>query len=82
MPCVELFERQPASWRESVLPRGVPVVTLEAGATRGWWKYAGPDGAVIGLDRFGESAPDRDLWTFFELTPERVVRTVRKVLNG
>jgi transketolase len=82
LPCVELFERQPASWRESVLPRGIPVVTLEAGATRGWWKYAGTDGAVVGLDRFGESAPDRDLWTYFDLTPDRVVRTVRKVLNG
>jgi transketolase len=80
MPCVETFERQPSEWREAVLPRGVPVVTVEAGATRGWWKYAGHTGDVIGLDRYGESAPDRDLWPLFDLTPERVVRTVRAVL--
>jgi transketolase len=77
MPCVEVFERQPPQWQETVLPRGVPVVTVEAGATRGWWKYAGHTGAVIGLDRFGESAPDRDLWSYFDLTADRVAQTVR-----
>ena len=82
MPCVEAFERQPREYRDSVLPRGVPVITVEAGATKGWWKYAGHTGAVIGIDRFGESAPDRDLWTYFELTPERVASTVRQVLGA
>ncbi len=80
MPCVEAFERQPMRWRESVIPHGVPVFTVEAGATRGWWKYAGHGGAVIGIDRFGESAPDRDLWTYFELTVDRVARTVRELI--
>ncbi|HEU4627580.1 MAG TPA: transketolase [Steroidobacteraceae bacterium] len=82
MPCVEVFERQPLRWRESVIPRGVPVVTVEAGATRGWWKYAGHGGAVIGIDRFGESAPDRDLWTYFELTVDRVARTVHELVTA
>jgi transketolase len=82
MPCVEAFERQPAEWRDSVLPRGVPVVTVEAGVTRGWWKYAGHTGAVIGIDRFGESAPDRELWTYFGLTAERVASTVRQILGA
>ena len=82
MPCVGLFERQPRRWREAVLPAHVPVVTVEAGATRGWWKYAGHSGAVIGIDRFGESAPDRDLWTHFDLTSERVARTVRELVSA
>jgi transketolase len=81
MPCVEAFERQPQNWRDAVLPRDVPVITIEAGATRGWWKYAGHTGAVIGIDRFGESAPDRDLWAYFKLTAERVAQTVRAVLG-
>jgi transketolase len=80
IPCVEAFERQPQEYRDSVVPRSVPVVVVEAGTTRGWWKYAGHTGAVIGLDRFGESAPDRDLWKYFDLTAERVARTVREVL--
>jgi transketolase len=81
MPCVEAFERQPAEWQQSVLPPGVPVVTVEAGATRGWWKYAGQNGAVIGLDRFGESAPDADLWAHFDFTPARVAAAVRRVAS-
>jgi transketolase len=82
MPCLEAFERQSLRYRESVLPRAVPVVTVEAGATRGWWKYAGHSGAVIGIDRFGESAPDRDLWAHFELTPERVARAVCQLVTA
>ena len=81
MPCVEAFERQSAEYRDTVLPSGIPVVTVEAGVTRGWWKYAGRDGAVIGLDRFGESAPDSDLWKYFEFTPERVARAVKQVIT-
>src|SRR5262249_55573464 len=81
MPCVEVFERQPAVYRESVLPRGIPIVTVEAGATRGWWQYAGQTGAVIGIDRFGKSARDKELWAYFDLTSERIVRTVRDVLE-
>jgi transketolase len=80
MPCVEAFERQDAVWRDAVLPAGLPVVAVEAGATRGWWRYAGRDGAVIGLDRFGESGPDKDLFVHFGFTPERVADAVRATL--
>jgi transketolase len=79
MPCVEAFERQPPQWQQTVLSPGVPVVTVEAGVTRGWWRYAGLNGAVIGLDRFGESAPEADLWAHFEFTPERIATEVRRV---
>ncbi len=80
MPCVEAFERQDAAWRDAVLPPHVPVVAVEAGATRGWGRYAGRSGAVIGIDRFGESAPAPDLFAYFGFTPERVAETVRSIV--
>ncbi len=79
MPCVEVFERRPLEWRAAVLPEDLPVVAVEAGVTRGWWRYAGRSGAVIGIDRFGESAPDRDLWPLFGLTAERIAAAAREV---
>ena len=56
-PSWKIFEEQPAAYKASVLPAGVPKLAVEAGATLGWWKYVGTDGDVIGLDRFGASAP-------------------------
>ncbi|MER2604369.1 MAG: transketolase [Siculibacillus sp.] len=79
MPCVEAFERRPAEERAAVLPN-LPTVVVEAGVTRGWWKYAGRDGAVIGIDRFGESAPEKALWPLFGFTAENVAATVRRIL--
>ena len=60
-----------------MLPPQLPVIAVEAGVTRGWYRYAGRDGAVIGLDRFGESAPEKDLFKYFGFTPERVAAAVR-----
>jgi transketolase len=79
MPCTSVFDRQDATYREGVLPRGVPRVAIEAGVSDLWWKYVGLDGAVIGLDRFGESAPAPDLFRHFGFTPERVADAVRSV---
>ena len=59
MPCVTRFEAQDDAYRASVLPSGLPIITLEAGATAAWRAYAGRHGATIGLDRFGESGPDK-----------------------
>ena len=56
-PSWKLFEEQSAEYKASVLPAGVPKLAVEAGATLGWWKYVGQDGDVVGLDRFGASAP-------------------------
>jgi len=56
-PSWKIFEEQTAEYRASVLPAGVPKLAVEAGATLGWWKFVGQDGDVIGLDRFGASAP-------------------------
>jgi transketolase len=57
MPSWKIFEEQSAAYKASVLPAGVPRISVEAGATLGWWKYVGLDGDVVGLDRFGASAP-------------------------
>lgn len=69
MPCVELFEQQDNAYQLSVLPRQVTRrVAVEAGRTDGWYKYVGLDGAVLGVDQFGESAPASDLFEHFGLT--------------
>jgi transketolase len=57
MPCWELFDEQPAEYRRQVLPAGVPKLAIEAGATLGWCRYVGENGGVVGIDRFGASAP-------------------------
>ena len=81
MPCTQAFDRQDAAYRAKVLPRGVPRVAVEAGVTEGWHKYVGaaddPHGRVVGLDRFGESAPAGVLFKHFGFTPEAVAAAVR-----
>ena len=57
MPSWKIFEEQSEEYKMSIFPHGVAKISIEAGATMGWWKYVGRDGAVIGLDRFGASAP-------------------------
>jgi len=80
MPATTVFDRQEATYRESVLPRGVPRVAVEAGVSDYWRKYVGPEGAVVGIDRFGESAPAGELFKFFGFTAENVAAVVRSVL--
>jgi len=80
MPSTTVFDRQDATYREAVLPRGVPRVAVEAGVADYWRKYVGLEGAVVGIDRFGESAPAGELFKFFGFTPENVAAAVRKVL--
>ncbi len=74
MPSTEAFDAQDAAYRAQVLPAAVRKVAIEAGSTALWWKYVGTDGAVVGLDRFGESAPAGRLFEFFGLTPEHVAQ--------
>ena len=80
MPCANVFDRQEAAYRAAVLPVGVPRVAVEAGVTDGWYKYVGLEGRVIGVDRFGESAPAGVLFKEFGVTAEAVVRAVESVL--
>jgi len=81
MPEVVLFEAQDDAYRESVIPASVTArVVVEAGVTASWYKYAGANGRVVGLDRFGESAPDADLFREFGFTVDNVVKAVKEVL--
>ncbi len=85
MPSTSVFDRQPENYRAEVLPKGLPRVAIEAGVTDFWRKYVGaaddPRGAVVGIDRFGESAPAPDLFKHFGFTPENVVKVVRSLVS-
>ncbi len=82
MPSTTVFDRQDAAWRGAVLPAGVPRVAVEAGVSSFWRKYVGLEGAVVGLDRFGESAPAQELFAEMGLTVERIVRAVKSVIRA
>ena len=77
MPSTFVFDRQDAAYRAAVLPKAVPRVSIEAGVTDYWRKYVGLDGAAIGIDSFGESAPAGVLYKFFGITTENVVKAVK-----
>ena len=80
MPSTTAFDRQDSAYRASVLPAGLPRVAVEAGVSDGWYKYVGLDGAVIGLNRFGESAPAGELFKYFGITAEAVAAAVRMLV--
>ncbi|MEW6646087.1 MAG: transketolase [Pseudomonadota bacterium] len=81
MPSVETFDAQDAAYKEAVLPAACTKrVAVEAGVTAGWYKYVGLNGKVVGLDRFGESAPAGQLFKEFGFTVENVVKAVESVL--
>jgi transketolase len=84
MPSTSVFDRQDAAYRREVLPPGVPRTAVEAGVTAGWRKYVGaeddPRAAVVGLDRFGESAPAGVLFKHFDFTAEHVAAAIRGTL--
>ena len=82
MPCTDAFDAQDADYRESVLPAAVSArVAIEAGVTEGWWRFVGLQGRVIGLDRFGESAPANELFEYFGFTADNVVAVAKNVLD-
>jgi transketolase len=81
MPSTSVFDRQDADYRNSILPRELPKIAVEAGVTDYWRKYVGLEGAVVGLNRFGESAPAGDLFKHFGFTPESVAEAVRSVFG-
>lgn len=81
MPCTSIFDRQDKEYRDSVLTPGTPVLAIEAGKSDMWWKYMSGKGDVIGVDRFGESAPASVLWELFGFTVENVVAKVEQLLK-
>ncbi len=80
MPSTNVFDRQDQAYKDSVLPKGSKRVAVEAGITGFWYKYVGLEGAVVGIDTFGESAPAGDLFKHFGFTTENVVKIVKQVL--
>ncbi len=81
MPSWELFEAAGSEWRERVLPPGVPRVSVEAGTTLGWREWVGDGGATVGIDRFGASAPGREVAERLGLTADHVVEAALAVLG-
>ncbi|HEX2591083.1 MAG TPA: transketolase [Rhizomicrobium sp.] len=81
MPCWELFEEQSETYREKVLGPGTVKVAVEAAVQIGWDRYIGPDGAFVGMSSFGASAPYKDVYKHFNITPEAVADAARAALK-
>ncbi len=82
MPCMELFEAQPQEYRDEVLPRACTArLAVEPGATMSWWKWVGSDGDVLGLDRFGASAPGTTVLEHLGFTDENIAARARALLD-
>ena len=81
LPSWRIFEEQSAEYKASVLPAGVPKIAVEAGATLGWWKYVGLDGDVVGVDRFGASAPGPKVMAEYGFTPENVAARAKALVK-
>jgi transketolase len=78
MPCTDVFEAQDEAYKASVLPRDVTArVAVEAGVTGYWFKYVGFEGKVVGIDRFGESAPSKEVMKYFGFTAENIAKTMQ-----
>ncbi len=81
MPCMELFEAQPCAYRDSVIPRTVPRLAVEAGVSQSWWKWVGDSGEVVGIERFGASAPGTTVLEKFGFTAESIAARARSLLE-
>ena len=82
LPSSFAFEQQDAAYRASVLPRGIPRVAVEAGVTGYWRQYVGLEGAVVGIDRFGECGPATQVFEYLGITADKVVAAVKDVIAG
>ena len=80
MPSTKRFDAQPQAYRDTVLPADVPKMAVEAGVSDSWYKYVGLDGEIVGLNRFGESAPAGELFKEFGFTVDNVVAHAEKLL--
>jgi len=82
VPCLQCFEAQPEAWRRQVLPPGQRVAVVEAARGLEWWRLAGGGGLVLGIDRFGASAPEKALAEAYGFTPEKVAARVEAWARG
>jgi len=81
MPSFKIFEEQTEEYKLSIFPHGVPKISVEAGATMGWWKYIGRDGVAIGVDRFGASAPGPIVLEKLGISVGHVVEAAKKLVK-
>ena len=81
MPSFRIFEEQEDAYKDSIFPHGVPKVSVEAGATMGWWKYIGRDGSAIGVDKFGASAPGPEVLEKYGFTAENIIEQAKKAMG-
>jgi len=81
MPSTTVFDRQSVEYKTRVLPEGLPRLAIEAGVTDFWWKYVRASGAVLGVDRFGESAPASAVYKHFGLTADNAAQVVRELIS-
>jgi transketolase len=81
MPSHELFARQDESYRNSVLPRGVRRIAMEAAHPMSWYRWVGDDGVILGLERFGASAPAATIYTQLGITVDRMVETAKQLVG-
>jgi transketolase len=81
MPSLEIFARQDETYRNSVLPKGVKRIAIEAAHPMSWYRWVGDDGVIIGIERFGASAPAPKIFTEFGITADKVVETARKLVG-
>ncbi|MDA9619185.1 transketolase [Candidatus Pelagibacter bacterium] len=81
MPCMELFDKQPENYRKDVLEKNSLIVTLEAGSIMSWQKYINHNGINLGIDKFGESAPYKEVYNYFDLSEEKITSFIQKKLR-
>ena len=82
MPCQELFDKQPEKYKKEILDENSIIITIEAGSISCWNKYLGKNGASVGINNFGESAPYKEVYDHFNLTSSKIVTLVQKMIKG
>jgi len=82
MPCLEFFAKQPQAYRDAVLPPDVPRLAVEAGVPQPWYRWIGANGAMLGIEKFGASAPYQRIYQEYGLTVENVVKKAKQLLDG
>ncbi len=81
MPSFAIFEEQDEAYKDSIFPHGIPKVSVEAGATMGWWKYIGRDGVAIGVDKFGASAPGPEVLDKYGFNTDNLIKSVQTAMG-
>ena len=81
MPCMELFDKQSEGYRNDILEINSLIVTLEAGSIMSWRKYTGHRGINLGIDKFGESAPYKEIYNYLDLSEEKITSFIQNKLR-